>query len=235
MYTYKKKVLFSDIDYTSRMSVAALLNAMQDCININSESIGRGIDYMLSKKRSWFAVSWNIYIKRLPGMFDEVLVKTWPYDFKGTLGYRNIVVEDDKGEAIVWADSVWALMDMETGHPVKVSEEDARGYDTEPRYDMPKMERKIKLPVETEIIDCVTVKRSNIDYNGHMSNGEYIKLAADYLKEDFRTSLVKVEYKNQAKLGEKLAIKYYSEEGIQGFSIVDAYNNDVKANIVFVA
>ena len=48
MYTYNKKVLFSDVDATRKMSFGSLMDAMQDCVNINSESVGRGIDYMLS-------------------------------------------------------------------------------------------------------------------------------------------------------------------------------------------
>jgi len=64
MYTYNKKILFSDIDSNSKMTVGGILNAMQDCVNINSESIGRGIDYMMEKGRTWFAISWNIDIKR---------------------------------------------------------------------------------------------------------------------------------------------------------------------------
>ena len=52
MYTYNKKILFSDIDHNSKMTVGGILDAMQDCVNINSESIGRGIDYMMEKGRT---------------------------------------------------------------------------------------------------------------------------------------------------------------------------------------
>lgn len=234
MYTYSKKILFSDIDYNSKMSMYALLNAMQDCVNINSESIGRGIDYMMEHKRTWFAISWNIHIKRLPKMFEDVVVKTWPYDFKASMGFRNIIVEDSKGEAVICADSIWALMDMEEGRPVKVTEEDAKGYDLEPRWDMPPMERKIKLPKELNLIDEVVVRKSNVDYNGHMSNGEYIKLATDYLPDKFDTSLLKVEYKNQARLGERLLVKHFSEEHSEGYVIAGAEAEDVKAVVVFL-
>lgn len=48
-----------------------LMDAMQDCVNINSESVGRGID-MLMHKRTWFAISWNIEILRIPKMFEEI-------------------------------------------------------------------------------------------------------------------------------------------------------------------
>ena len=59
MYTYNKKVLFSDVDATRKMSFGSLMDAMQDCVNINSESVGRGIDYMLEHKRTWFAIGYQ--------------------------------------------------------------------------------------------------------------------------------------------------------------------------------
>ena len=103
MYTYNKKVLFSDVDATRRMSFGSLMDAMQDCVNINSESVGRGIDYMLTHKRTWFAISWNIEILRIPKMFEEISVKTWAYEFATSIGYRNVIVTDENGEDIVCA------------------------------------------------------------------------------------------------------------------------------------
>ena len=136
MYTYNKKVLFSDVDATRRMSFGSLMDAMQDCVNINSESVGRGIDYMLEHKRTWFAIGWNIEIRRIPKMFEEISVKTWAYEFATSIGYRNVIVTDENGEDIVCADSMWTLMDMETKHPVRIEEEDAKGYEIKPRYPM---------------------------------------------------------------------------------------------------
>ena len=101
MYTYNKKVLFSDVDATRRMSFGSLMDAMQDCVNINSESVGRGIDYMLEHKRTWFAIGWNIEIRRIPKMFEEISVKTWAYEFATSIGYRNVIVTDENGEDIL--------------------------------------------------------------------------------------------------------------------------------------
>lgn len=206
MYTYKKKVLFSDVDATEHMSLGSLMDAMQDCVNINSESIGRGISYMLEKKRTWFAISWNIEIKRIPGIFEDIVVKTWPYDFATSIGYRNVIIEDQNGEDIVCADSMWTLMDMNTGRPVRIEEEDAKGYDLEERYPMEKLGRKVRLPKEFEDMDTVKVKKADIDYNGHMSNAKYILLAYEYLSREERFDRIRVEYKNQARFGEELRI-----------------------------
>lgn len=207
MYTYNKKIFFSDVDATRKMSFGSLMDAMQDCININSESIGRGVAYMMEKKRSWFAISWNIEIRRIPEMFEDVVVKTWPYDFSTSIGYRNVIVTDKAGNDIVCADSMWTLMDMESKHPVRIEEADTKGYDMEPRYPMEKCGRKIKLPTEFETVDTVRVPKADIDYNGHMSNAKYIMLANEYVDASERINRIRVEYKSQARYKEELLIE----------------------------
>lgn len=207
MYTYNKKILFSDIDAGAHMSVYSILNAMQDCVNINSESIGKGIEYMLEKRRTWFTISWNIEIKQYPKMFDDVVVKTWPYDFSGFMGFRNVIISNAKGEDIICADSIWSLMDLDAGKPIRIEEEDLKGYDMEPRYPMEAVPRKIKLPTGFETVDIVAVRKSDVDYNGHMSNGEYIRMADEYLPMGIEPKRIRVEYKNQSRYRERLRIE----------------------------
>ena len=212
MYTYNKKVLFSDVDATRRMSFGSLMDAMQDCVNINSESVGRGIDYMLEHKRTWFAIGWNIEIRRIPKMFEEISVKTWAYEFATSIGYRNVIVTDENGEDIVCADSMWTLMDMETKHPVRIEEEDAKGYEIRPRYPMERCGRKIRLPKEFEVVDTVVVPKADIDYNGHMSNAKYILLANEYVEDITCVNRIRVEYKSQARYKEALVIERAIQE-----------------------
>lgn len=233
MYTYNKKILFSDIDCNSKMTVDGILNAMQDCVNINSESIGRGIDYMMEKKRTWFAISWNIEIRRFPKMFEDVVVKTWPYDFSSSMGMRNVIITDSQGNDIICADSLWTLMDMNTGRPTKIEEEDRLGYDVEEKYPMESLGRKIKLPKEMEVIDTVTVRKSDIDYNGHMSNGKYIQIADEYMDFDVNISRIRVEYKSQSKYQEKILIKRAIEDGRHVIVMVGEEAGDTKAVVEF--
>lgn len=233
MYTYNKKILFSDIDCNSKMTVDGILNAMQDCVNINSESIGRGIDYMMEKKRTWFAISWNIEIRRFPKMFEDVVVKTWPYDFSSSMGMRNVIITDSCGNDIICADSLWTLMDMNTGRPTKIEEEDRLGYDVEEKYPMESLGRKIKLPKEMEVIDTVTVRKSDIDYNGHMSNGKYIQIADEYMDFDVNISRIRVEYKSQSKYQEKILIKHAIEDGRHVIVMVGEEAGDTKAVVEF--
>ena len=218
MYKYEKKVLFSDVDAYSNMTLEGILDSMQDCVNINSESIGRGIEYMHKTKRGWFAVSWNIEIRRYPKMFEDIVVKTWPYDFSSTLGFRNVIITDSDGNDIVCADSIWSLVDLDSGMPIKIEEEDSKGYEIEDRYPMDKLGRKIRLPqamVEGEDnlgVTYHTVTKTDIDFNGHMTNGCYIKYADNLVPVGTVIRRIRVEYKAQSRLGEQLKILSFFDE-----------------------
>ncbi len=229
MYTYNKKILFSDIDQGARMSLAGIMNALQDCVNINSESIGKGIDYLLKTRRTWFAINWCIEINRYPKMFEDVLVKTWPYEFSSSMGFRNVIIEDSTGEVIVAADSIWTLVDLDTGRPIRITDEDSNGYDLEEKYPIENPGRKIKLPKEFEFIDTVTVKKSDIDYNGHMSNGKYIQLADEYTPLESYPGKIRVEYKSQSRLGEQLEVYKFCEDNKTIIKIQGKEDGNVKA------
>lgn len=233
MYTYEKKILFSDIDAGATMSVHSILDAMQDCVNVNSESIGRGIDYMLEKQRSWFAISWNIEVRRYPKMFEDVIVKTWPYDFSAIMGYRNVIMEDMDGQPILCADSVWSLMDLAAGRPTKITEEDRKGYDLEPRFPMQEVSRKIVVPSDLVKQDSIVVRKTDIDYNGHMSNALYIRLADEYLPMGVKPKQIRVEYKNQAKYHELLIPAVFQSENRVVVCINGENAKDIKAVVEF--
>lgn len=234
MYTYNKKILFSDIDSNSRMTLAGIMNAMQDCVNINSESIGKGIDYLLETRRTWFAISWYIEIDRYPKMFEDVVVKTWPYEFSSSMGFRNVIIEDNKGQVIVAADSIWTLVDLDTGRPIRITEEDSTGYDLEDKYPIENPGRKIRLPKEFQLLDTIAVKKSDIDYNGHMSNGKYIQLADEYVPLESHPGKIRVEYKSQSRLGELLEVYKATEDAKTIIKIQGKDDGSIKAVVELI-
>lgn len=238
MYIYKKKILYSDIDANSNMSIEGIMDAIQDCININSEAIGKGIAYMHSTKKAWFAISWNIEVKRFPKLFEELEVKTWPYAFTTSMGYRNVVITDAKGEDIICADSFWSMVDIVTGRPVKIEESDTEGYDLEEQYPMTSLGRKIKLPDNFSEEETVKVRKSYIDFNGHMGNAKYIQLADEYIPQGAIVKRIRVEYKNQSKYGEKLLLATAVENTDEGQRVVVKISGneakDIKAVVEYL-
>lgn len=66
---------------------------------------------------------------------ESIVVKTWPYRFRGMLGYRNFTIEDQAGRVYVQADSLWILMDLDKLSPVRLPQEMLMAYTIDPQLE----------------------------------------------------------------------------------------------------
>jgi acyl-ACP thioesterase len=117
---------------------------------------------------------------------------------RGFLGYRNFAMLDEKGEYVAKANSLWSLLDTETGKPSQVSEFISGQYGREPKLEMEYAPRKIAVPEGGVCREPVVVKKHHLDTNHHVNNQQFVDIAMDYLEEDFRVSGLRAEYKKQA-------------------------------------
>lgn len=207
MYTFKSRVRYSELNHqTETLDPYSIINYFQDCSTFHSEDLNRGISYLNSKNRIWLLTAWQLELQKPVGLGEDIIIGTWAYDFKGFYGYRNFIMKNEAEETIAIANSIWAYMDTQTGRPVKLSEDYpvTSGYGLEPPYPMNYADRKILLPQEYTLYPTFVVSKSNIDSYNHVNNGQYIKMAQEYLPEDFHVRSMRVEYRNQAVLKDKI-------------------------------
>ena len=69
--------------------------------------------------------------------------------------------------------------------------------------------RKIALPKERKPKESFAVQKHHLDTNHHVNNCQYIRMAADFLPEDFAVHQLRVEYKRQAVLGNVMIPEVY--------------------------
>ena len=204
MYSFQTKVRYSETDETGLITPEAIVNYFQDCSVFHSESLGVGIDYLKERNLAWVMSAWQIVIEEHPRFCEDITVATFPYDFKGFIGYRNFFMENIKGEKIVKANSIWTLLDLKTMHPVKPSAEMEAGYVLEEKLDMQYAPRKIALPLSNIKEEEMIVRAHHIDSNNHVNNAQYIKMAMDYIQPGMEIRQLRAEYKKQAVLGDVL-------------------------------
>ncbi len=207
MYSYDAIVRYSETGGRKTANMATIANYFQDCAILQSEEVGIGLDYLADHKRAWFLVSWQIEVDRYPELGEQIKVRTWAYDFKASMGFRNIDVVDDKGCRIVKAASIWSYVDMESMRPAKIDAEVAAAYPMEPAIDMEYAPRKIKLWDEYIKVDTRRVMSYQIDSNNHMNNEAYIALAQEYVEEITDIIAVRAEYKMQYVKDDVIVVK----------------------------
>ncbi len=201
-YSFESRIRYSEVGENGKLTLFGLLNYFQDCTIFHSESIGLGVNHLEQAKKIWVLQSWQIDIARYPQMGERIRVCTWPYGFKGFFGDRNFVMEDESGEPVAWANSVWVFMDLETGRPARVTEEELAGYELEEKLDMDYQDRRVRMPEGGRIAEPITIRREYLDTNHHVNNGQYVRLGQLCLPPDFTVKRLRAEYKSQARLGD---------------------------------
>lgn len=207
MYSYDAIVRYSETGGRKTSSMATIANYFQDCAILQSEEVGIGLDYLAEHNRAWFLISWQIEVDRYPELGEQIKVRTWAYDFKASLGFRNIDVIDGEGNRIVKAASIWSYVDTESMRPVKIDQEVAEAYPMEPAIDMEYAPRKIKLWDEYTKVDTRHVMSYQIDSNNHMNNEAYIALAQEYVEDITDIKAVRAEYKMQYVKDDVIVVK----------------------------
>lgn len=230
MYEMKREITYSQVRRDLKVDMAELAQFFQDCVLVQSETIGKGVAETERSKTAWFLSGWQIEVIRYPEFMEEVTVRTWPYEFKSMYGYRNFDVIDSKGETIARANSIWIFMDLAKMRPSKPTEENVKGYVIEPALDMEYAPRKINMlgdeyRICEEHVEPVVVKYSFLDSNDHVNNGRYVKEAMDYLPTGVSFTQMRVDYRKAATLGDKMYPIQYQKDNLSQVAFVDEAGN----------
>ncbi|MDO5337603.1 MAG: thioesterase [Eubacteriales bacterium] len=203
-YSFTSKVRYSELDAQGRLSLHSVLNYFQDCCTFHSHSIGQGMHILEKRKRVWVLSGWQVVVDRYPVLAENLVITTWPYDFRGFLGSRNFTLFTEQGERLAYANTLWSYISSETGLPTKLSDEDIRGYECEPRLDMEYAPRRITIPKDGEKMESIPIIAEYLDTNQHVNNAQYVSLAQRFLPEEFTVHQMRAEYKSQVRLGDVL-------------------------------
>lgn len=212
MYTFDGRIRYSEVDSEGKLTMAALINYLQDCSTFQSEDLGIGVNYMKEICRVWVLCSWQIVVDRYPELGEKVVIGTQPYDLKGFMGFRNFAMLDEQGNYIARANSIWSLLNTETGKPATVPEIMIERYTRAPRLEMNYADRKIPVPEGGVAQEPIVVKKHHLDTNCHVNNQQFLDMAMEFLPEGYGIRQVRAEYKKQAFLHDVL-VPYVAEDG----------------------
>lgn len=225
MYSFESRIRYSEVDKDSRLTLEELLDYFQDCSTFHSEDIGVGTEYLTENDMVWVLSSWQIVVGRYPELGEKVTVGTFPYAFKGFLGYRNFVMLDGEGKRIAYANSIWTLLGIKCQFPVKPTPLMIEKYVLEDKLPMDYAPRKIAVPENMEEKEAVVVKKHHLDTNNHVNNGQYVRMAMDFLPDGFKVSQMRAEYKKQALLEDVIVPRTFWDGNYCVVSLNDKENN----------
>ena len=230
MYPYHTRVATSHCGSDGRMTLTALITAMQDCSQLWMESepaIARAFD---EQGLTMVLASRQLDVARYPTYGEKLTVVTSIYECKRSFGHRNTVVYDEDGEAVAKSWAVGAFVDAQSGKMGAMPQETLGTITIDPRIEMDYLPRKVKVPADSMFVRCdpVAVRRSDIDFNRHVNNAQYVRMAIDCLPQDAYDAVMpaarlRVEYARPAHLGNTMVPHVHQlPEGVVVVRLQDA-------------
>lgn len=224
MYSFDSRVRFSETNQDGRLTLEAIVDYFQDCSTFQSEDLGVGILPLKERKLVWVLSYWQIVIDEFPLIGDTIQICTHPHEFRGFMGLRNFYLKNAEGEILVKANSLWTLLNRETMRPCRVPEDIQSRYILEEKIPMDYAPRKVVITGEETALEPLLIQRYHLDCNGHVNNGQYIRIAASLLPGNYPIHQLRAEYKAQAHLGDIL----YPYQYLDGEKIIIALCDEKK-------
>ena len=232
MYSLKYKVTTSTCDSEGQLKLYSALQMMQDCSEMWIDSEPGVRQYFAEQNMAQLLASRQVEGIRVPEYKEELTVTSTVYGMKPMFGFRNTFIYDAEGKPCYRTWSMGAFVDKENGKLKRVDDATIASMTLEPQLEMNYKDRRIILPKESgTTLDPIKVLRADIDYNKHLNNANYIRMAMELLPENFEVKGLRVEYRVPAKLGDMLIPTLYQIDG--GIIISLAIGNEVSAIIEF--
>ena len=215
MFTIEETCTPTRVDENKRLKLFSAFQMMHDCDDlwIDSEPVAKHT--FESQHRAQLLAARQVDILRVPELREKLTISTAIYECKPLFGFRNDIIRDAEGRPCYVSYSQGAFIDLETAKLSPLPQDMIDSLTMDEKYPMEYCERRIRLP-KVEPTECapVMVMRDDIDYNHHMNNCCYIRIAQELLPTDFEPHRVRIEYKVAARLGESLTPLLYHDAGI---------------------
>lgn len=232
MYSLDYRVTTSTCNSDGQLKLYSALQMMQDCSEMWIDSEPAVKQYFAEQNMAQLLASRQVEIIRVPSYKEKLTVTTSVYGMKPMFGFRNTFIYDAEGKPCYRTWSMGAFVDKANGKLKRVDNAVANSLLIEPQLEMNYKDRRIILPKEGgQPFAPTQVMRADIDYNRHVNNANYIRMAMELLPENFEVKGLRVEYRVPAKLGDMLIPTLYQIDG--GIIISLAIGNEVSAIIEF--
>lgn len=215
-----------DYSRSGKLSAEAVLRIFLNAGSYHSDSVSDSVIQGSLDGVAWILTEWRVSLFSRPPYSKQLEYSTWARaKTKQSRVSRDFTLDMD-GERIAQGSARFVLLDLETSKPFGISEELMTAYAPEEKSVYDDKLPKLREPESYEKTMPIAMRRSDMDFNGHVHNICYLGYALemipeeDYLSENF--SQIRIVYKSPLHEGEK------AEAGcccIDGRNTVGIYGN----------
>ncbi|MBQ4092827.1 MAG: hypothetical protein IJC82_05905 [Firmicutes bacterium] len=201
----------SGCDHRAKASIPYLAALFMDLATEHSGIMGIGKDAMDATGVFWIAVRTKLKIHRFPCRMEKVTVSTWP-ETPGRIRCNRYYTMIKDGSPMVEAKTEWAVIDLKSGRPQKLSALYPEGM--EHLTDVVCEEPFIRFDDDfaaAETTGTYKVRSTDIDFGQHMNNVAYLRaLFSSFSCEELDgmdINEVEIAFKAQSYEGDVLTIR----------------------------
>lgn len=205
-FSEQHEIKFYECDVTGKLTLPMLLNIVIKTSEAQSESLGRGADYVQAQGFGWVITQHDMEITRLPGTDEVVTVTTQATAYNKYFCYRSFWLHDENGVELVKISSTFVLMDLATRKMTSVAEDIIAPFGC-PK--ITKIQRGVKIEKFSDGLEReYRVRFTDIDMNQHVNNARYFDWMVDCLDFEFLTThkpcFVSIRFDKELSYGEMI-------------------------------
>ena len=214
------EIHYYEVDYRLQSTITTIVNFMGDIGTEQSDSLGVGIQDLISKNMTWVFYQYDIKVNRYPKYGEKLRMVTEPSGFKKFYATRDYIIYDGNDNKIVEAQAIFFLIDTNKRRAMRVPTDqyEIYGIENELGKDF-KIDRLEKLE-NTMYSKHFKTRYSDIDSNKHVNNTKYIEWAIETLPlelvKNYELKRIKVTFEKECLYGEEVCVKTSTREESSG-------------------
>lgn len=172
----------ADFDRSGKLGYEAILRIFENTASRHSDSSGDDIIAESRNGITWVLTDWRVQIVRRPDSKAPLRITTWVRDSVPTGRiFRDYTLADETGTELVRAESRLVLFDLRAQKILRIDQTRFRSYRPEARGVFASAAPRLRAPDAFDGETVLPLRRSDIDFNGHVHNTKYLDLALEAL------------------------------------------------------
>lgn len=212
IYKAEKTLSYSELDFKGFWKPENIFLTMQEAAGIHATRLGAGYEALKQIGITWVLVKSALKMEKYPGAGTKVCITTWPAPERRMFFPRFFIFQDEAGNLLGTASTLWALMDISTRTIVAPA---AKGVTLPTPAEGPmklELPGKIRVPEGEIKTDTVVPKYSDLDINCHVNNSKYIDWFTDHIPLDVHKNghltEIAISYSKEIVSGENVCLEF---------------------------
>lgn len=218
IFEQEYKPVIEDFTKEGKVSLFAILKILENTGNRHSDAVGDSVFVGRENTQAWILTDWQLEISSYPSYTDKIKAQTWSQLLKSPVVATRDFILYKNDEVCVKGTTKWVLYDIATKHPCKIEQSLLNKYQPEDKAVFADQRLvKIAEPASFEVEKKIAIRRSDVDFNGHIHNLLYLDYALEtipfdvYEKHNF--SHLRISYKSAVTSEKEIVCKYACVNG----------------------